>query len=41
MRCTTLQASEAKLGQLLDYYAGLAEDRERPDVPVDLGLRGF
>ena len=39
MRCTTLQASNDKLGKLLDYYAGLAEDRERPGrlsrAPVD------
>ncbi|MCB1248443.1 MAG: hypothetical protein KDB36_03485, partial [Acidimicrobiales bacterium] len=42
MRCTTLQASNDKLGKLLDYYAGLAEDRERPDRlsrgPVDYYL---
>jgi conjugative relaxase-like TrwC/TraI family protein len=29
MRCTTLKASQAKLPKLLDYYAGLAEDRDR------------
>ena len=42
MRCTTLQASNDKLGKLLDYYAGLAEDRERPGRlsrgPVDYYL---
>jgi hypothetical protein len=39
MRCKTLKASNDKLGKLLDYYAGLADDRERPDRhsrgPVD------
>ncbi len=42
MRCKTLKASEEKLGKLLDYYAGLAEDRERPGRlsrgPVDYYL---
>ena len=33
MRCTTLKASDDGLGKLLDYYAGLAEDRERPGGP--------
>ncbi len=33
MRCKTLKASGDKLGKLLDYYAGLAEDRERPGGP--------
>ncbi len=30
MRVTTLKATEAKLPGLLAYYAGLAEDRDRP-----------
>jgi conjugative relaxase-like TrwC/TraI family protein len=30
MRCTTLKATADRLGKLLDYYAGFAEDRERP-----------
>jgi hypothetical protein len=30
MRVTTLKATAAKLPGLLAYYAGLAEDRERP-----------
>ena len=41
MRCTTLKASKAKLPNLLDYYAGLAEDRDRPGLargPVDYYL---
>ena len=42
MRCKTLKASNDKLGKLLDYYAGLAEDRERPGRlsrgPVDYYL---
>lgn len=42
MRCTTLKASDEKLGKLLDYYAGLAEDRGRPGRlsrgPVDYYL---
>jgi conjugative relaxase-like TrwC/TraI family protein len=42
MRCKTLVASPEKLGRLLDYYAGFAEDRERPGgprrVPVDYYL---
>ena len=38
MRVTTLKASADKLGGLLAYYAGLAEDRDRPGPgrgPVD------
>ncbi len=41
MRVTTLKASAAKLGGLLAYYAGLAEDREQPGPgrgPVDYYL---
>ena len=41
MRCTTLKASAAKLDGLLTYYAGLAEDRDRPGPargPVDYYL---
>jgi conjugative relaxase-like TrwC/TraI family protein len=42
MRCKTLKASDDGLGKLLDYYAGLAEDRERPGGtgrgPVDYYL---
>ncbi|MCU0267883.1 MAG: relaxase domain-containing protein [Acidimicrobiales bacterium] len=42
MRCKTLKATADKLGKLLDYYAGLAEDRERPGRlsrgPVDYYL---
>jgi conjugative relaxase-like TrwC/TraI family protein len=42
MRVTTLQASAAKVEKLVDYYAGLAEDRDRPDRrakgPVDYYL---
>lgn len=30
MRCKTLKATADRLRKLLDYYAGLAEDRERP-----------
>ncbi|MDZ7732348.1 MAG: relaxase domain-containing protein [Acidimicrobiia bacterium] len=39
---TTLNASPDRVGRLLDYYAGLAEDRGRPDRrakgPVDYYL---
>ena len=41
MRVTTLKAPADKLGGLLAYYAGLAEDRDRPGVgrgPVDYYL---
>jgi len=41
MRVTTLKATSARLPGLLAYYAGLAEDRERPGVgrgPVDYYL---
>lgn len=41
MRVTTLKASAAGLGRLLDYYAGLAEDHARPGPgrgPVDYYL---
>lgn len=41
MRVTTLKATAAKLPGLLAYYAGLAEDRERPGPgrgPVDYYL---
>ncbi len=41
MRVTTLKASAEKLPGLLDYYAGLAEDSERPGPgrgPVDYYL---
>ncbi len=41
MRVTTLKASASSLGRLLDYYAGLAEDRARPGPrrgPVDYYL---
>jgi len=42
MRVTTLKASADRVGGLLDYYAGLAEDRARPDRrasgPVDYYL---
>ncbi len=41
MRATTLKVPRAKLGQLLDYYVGLAEDRNRqgrPRGPVDYYL---
>ncbi len=42
MRVTTLKASADRVGDLLDYYAGLAEDRARPDRhgvgPVDYYL---
>ncbi len=34
MRVTTLKAGADRLGGLLDYYAGLAEDRERPGRPA-------
>ena len=33
MRCTTLKASAGRLGGLMAYYAGLAEDRARPSGP--------
>lgn len=33
MRATTLKASAGRLGGLLAYYAGLAEDRSRPAGP--------
>ena len=29
MRCRTLKVSAGGLGRLLDYYAGLVEDRNR------------
>jgi conjugative relaxase-like TrwC/TraI family protein len=41
MRVTTLKASTERLGGLLSYYAGLAEDRDRPSPgrgPVDYYL---
>ncbi len=41
MRVTTLKATAEKLPVLLAYYAGLAEDRERPGRgrgPVDYYL---
>lgn len=41
MRVTTLKASAERLGGLLSYYAGLAEDRQRPGPgrgPVDYYL---
>lgn len=42
MRVTTLKATAAGLAELLDYYAGLAEDRARhtgsPSGPVDYYL---
>ncbi len=42
MRCTTLMASADKLPGLLAYYAGLAEDRDRPSGlgrgPIDYYL---
>ncbi len=41
MRCTTLKASAGDLDGLLTYYAGLAEDRDRPGPsrgPVDYYL---
>lgn len=41
MRVTTLKVPAAKVGRLLAYYAGLAEDRERPGPargPVDYYL---
>ncbi len=42
MRVTTLKASADRVGALLDYYAGLAGDRERPErvakCPVDYYL---
>ena len=34
MRATTLKASAPKLSGLLEYYAGLAEDRARPSGPA-------
>lgn len=34
MRATTLKASTGRLGGLLAYYAGLAEDRTRPAGPA-------
>ena len=34
MRCTTLKASTDRLGGVLAYYAGLAEDRTRPAGPA-------
>jgi conjugative relaxase-like TrwC/TraI family protein len=41
MRVTTLKAAGDRLAQLVDYYAGLAEDRDRPGPgrgPVDYYL---
>jgi hypothetical protein len=42
MRCKTLKVSSGGVGQLLDYYAGLVEDRTRADGrfrgPVDYYL---
>ena len=42
MRVTTLKASADRVARLVDYYAGLAEDRHRPDRratgPVDYYL---
>ncbi len=41
MRATTLKVAGANVGRLLDYYAGLAEDRQRHDRqrgPVDYYL---
>ncbi len=42
MRVTTLKASADRVGRLLDYYVGLAEDQARPDRrakgPVDYYL---